>query len=230
MRRRMRWTSLLALGFALLFAVLAALVATGITQSLDVAAISHTRPGDEWGASQLRFSPWMARLDPARMFLLLALTTFGAAAWRRSWSPLVFSVALAGTITVVTLSAKFAVRRADPHGYVTVTGGSYPSGHMIALLACLGGCLLVVWPRVRWWFWTPVVAAAALMTTAQLVSAAHWPSDLLGSWLLALAVLSAASGTRLRQRASGAEPDTPDSLSRGRLTVHQVPAGTPPRN
>jgi membrane-associated phospholipid phosphatase len=76
----------------------------------------------------------------------------------------------------------------------------------VALVVCLGGCLLVAFPRVSWWMWLPLVAAAALLITGLLVAAAHWPSDILGGALLALALVSASSRLTVRRRATGVRP------------------------
>jgi membrane-associated phospholipid phosphatase len=216
----------LALGFATCFVVLAVLVKTGVAQPLDAQAIMLLRPGDAWGPTQVRWSPWMSRLQPDRMYLLLAVTALAASAWRRSPWPALFGAALALASVALTVLVKFALARPDPHGYVTGTGGSYPSGHMVAVLVCLAGCLLLLRPRVRWWWWSPVAVAAALMTTALLVSAAHWPTDVLGAVFLSLALVSVGSSLRLRQRAivSGPSPGgrsgpTPrNSSSRGATT------------
>jgi membrane-associated phospholipid phosphatase len=216
MARRAGRPTWLALCFTGCFVVLAVLVATGVTDSLDTRAIRLLRPNDAWDVTQVRWSPWISRLEPERMYGLLAATALAASAWRRSSGPAVFAAALAGVSVVLTLVTKLALERPDPHGYVTGSGGSYPSGHLVAVVVCLAGCLLLVWPRVRWWAWSPVAIAAALMTVAMLVSAAHWPTDVLGGVFLSLAVVSAASGLRLRQRAFGRAPR--NASSRGATT------------
>jgi membrane-associated phospholipid phosphatase len=213
---RGRGPTRLAVGATIGFALLALLVATGATHAVDVAVVERLRPGDAWGPAQVRWSPWMSRLQPEHMYLLLAATAAAAAAWRRSWWPLLFGAALAAVSASLTLLAKVAFERPDPHGWVTASGGSYPSGHVVALLVCLSGCLLLVWPRVRWWGWTPVVAAAALLSVSLLVSAAHWPTDVLGGALLAVAVVGALSTARLRQLA--VSPTSRKRSSRGATT------------
>lgn len=185
--------------FAAGFVVLAVLVLTGATASFDWWATRHLRPGDVWGPAQIRYSGWMHDLAPPRMYGLLAVAALSAAVWRRSWRPALFAFVVGSTSVVLTLLTKFAFRRPDPHGYLAASGGSFPSGHIIAVVVCLGGCLLVALPRVRWWHWTPVAAATAVMAVALLVSAAHWTTDVLGGGLLALAVVAACSGIPLRR-------------------------------
>ncbi|HET7276669.1 MAG TPA: phosphatase PAP2 family protein [Dermatophilaceae bacterium] len=198
---RVGWPTWLALWFAGLFVALTVLMVTRVTQSLDTQVIHHFRPEDVWGPSQIRVSPWMSRLRPERMYLLLAFTSLVMSLWRRSWWPVVYSTVLAGASMAVTLVVKFAIERPDPHGDVAASGGSYPSGHVVAVVVCLAGCIFVVWPRARWWLWLPMVSATGLMITALIVSAAHWPSDVLAGALLGLAVVTGGSRLRLRRRA-----------------------------
>lgn len=186
-----------------LFILLTALVLLGATQTVDSAVLDRLRPGDAWNDAQVRWVPWMTRLDPQHMFVLLGATSVVVSLWRRSAWPLVSSLVLAAGSTVATVATKLAGHRPDPHGFVTETGGAYPSGHTVALIVCLGGCVLVIWPRVAWWLWTPVVAGAAVLATSLLVCGAHWATDVLGGLLLGVALL--AGGTRLRLLQWGSE-------------------------
>lgn len=195
------WTLWLALGLVLAFLANTALVVTGVSQSLDARAIHALRPGDGWGPAQIRWAPWMSRLRPQHMYLTLAATSLVMSAWRRSLWPLAFGLAVGGGSAALTVLLKLGFHRPDPHGYLASTGGSYPSGHMIAVLTCLGGCLLVVSPRVRLWWWASLVGAAGLMSLSLLVSAAHWPTDIAGGALLAGALLSTLGRSPLRYKA-----------------------------
>ncbi len=193
----------LALACCLLLVVLTVLVVTRATQAVDQSVLDRLRPFDAWGEAQVGWSPWMDRLRPEHMYLLLGAVALGASLWRGSWWPAVLAVVLAGVSAGLALALKAAVHRTDPHGFVTDSGGAFPSGHTVALVVCLGGCLLVLRPRVRWWLWLLVPAAGALLTTSLLVAGAHWLTDVLGGALLGVALLAVGSRLRVRRLAHG---------------------------
>ena len=198
---RVEWPTWVALVLAVVFVGVTVLVVTGVTQSIDSRVVQHVRPNDDWGEAQVVYSPWMGRLRPEHVFLMLAVTSLVLSLWRWSWWPLVFGGVLATATVVITLLIKFSIERPDPHDYVAPSGGSYPSGHMIAVLVCSAGCVLLVWPTMYWWMWVPVLAAGGLMAAALVAAAAHWPTDVVGGALLAVAVVSASSRSELRRRA-----------------------------
>ena len=77
-------------------------------------------------------------------------------------------------------------------------GGAYPSGHIVALLVCLGAIALALhaeapwWSRLAWWL-VAVTKKPSVMAAALLLTAAHWFTDVLGGVLIAVAVLAWAS-------------------------------------
>ena len=171
---------------------------TGATQALDRAAIDWFRPDDEWGTTQQRLLPVIDGLEPARAYALLGLVTVVVCLRRHTWRPAVFAVLVSGTSIGVTSVVKVLTHRVDPHGDVASTGGSFPSGHMVALAACLGCCVLLCFRRARWWHWVLVSVPPAAMAAALLYTAAHWASDVLAGALLAVAALSWAASWPLR--------------------------------
>jgi membrane-associated phospholipid phosphatase len=86
---------------------------------------------------------------------------------------------------------KVWVHRPDPNGGITDTGGSYPSGHMIALVLCGGLGAMLIARRPPWWVWCAVGSVAGLMAVSLLVTTAHWLTDVVGGGLLGVAVIAA---------------------------------------
>jgi membrane-associated phospholipid phosphatase len=169
------------------------LVGSGATQHLDVTVRDLFRPDDVWGDAQVRMVPIVDAFAPPRMFALLALVAVARAVHDRSARPVVQAVLLVGCSVALTGAFKFIVHRPDPHGEMTATGGSFPSGHMVSLIVCLGGSLLIWGIANRWYAWIPVVVLAVGMGLALLYGSAHWLTDVVGGALLALGVLGGAS-------------------------------------
>jgi membrane-associated phospholipid phosphatase len=187
------------------FGVTTALVTAHLTRGIDRATGHLFRPDDDWGPTQLRFDHVVEGLRPERLLILLAAATVLATLLRRSWSPLVLVVPPVVVTACITWAVKVAVHRPDPNGGITDTGGSYPSGHMIALIVCGGLCVLLV-RRTRWWLWCVVVALAGVMAVSLLVTTAHWLTDIVGGTFLGLAVIAATVATGARRWASDQEP------------------------
>ena len=174
---------------AAVFVLTTVLVWSDATERLDRQARDLFRPDDVWGPAQMRLGPLIDGFAPPRMLALLAVVTVAAVAVRRSTRPLLVALVLLLTTIVPAGAVKFAAARVDPHGAMSAVGGSYPSGHMVALIACAGGCLLVWETRVHWFLWVPIAALAIGMALALLYSAAHWLTDVVGGAALAVAAL-----------------------------------------
>jgi membrane-associated phospholipid phosphatase len=180
------------------FVVVTVLALTGATARLDQRLMHWFRPDDEWGDIQQTLLPIIDALEPRRTFLLLGLVAVAVSVRRWSLRPALFVGLVGGAAVVTTMLAKFAVRSADPRGEMSATGGSYPSGHMVGVIVCLGGCVLVLSRTTRWWQWLPVAGIATAMGAALLFTAAHWPSDVLGGALLGVAVVAFAAVLPMR--------------------------------
>jgi membrane-associated phospholipid phosphatase len=175
------------------FLVTTLLVWLGATDRLDLVTRDLFRPDDVWGTPQEKLGPIIDALAPPRMFALLGAVTIVALLARRSVRPVLVALALVVPTLVAAGAVKFLVGRADPHAVMSATGGSYPSGHMVALVACLGGCLLVWETRTRWFYWVPIAFLATWMALAMLYGAAHWLTDVVGGAFLAVGTLGLAA-------------------------------------
>ena len=187
-----------ALVAAAAFGVVLGAVATGATQRFDRAAADWFRPDNEWGTAQVRLGPVIDGLEPRRAYVVLALVTALVCLTRHSWRPAVFAGVVAGFSMAATVAIKVLTHRPDTQGDLATTGGSFPSGHVVALLTCLACCALMCWRRTRWWHWLLVAIPPGVMAAALLYAAAHWVTDVLGGALLAVATICWAASSSLR--------------------------------
>lgn len=174
------------------FAALAVLVEIGATSSFDVRAREYFRPDDVWGDLQIRVDTLVEGLKPERALPLTAVVVLAISAYRRSWRPATYTLLVLGVAGVPALATKVLVARSDPHHEMSSIG-SYPSGHVLVLLTCLGAILMLL-HRPAWWEWLLVAAVDAAMGLALLFQAAHWLTDVIGGVLLGVAALAATSG------------------------------------
>jgi len=172
------------------FTALAFAVHFGVLNNLDMIIREWARPADVWGPAQLWADLVIEGLRPAVLAALLPLFTLGYSIKRRSLRPVAFvSVAALATVAV-TAATKIAVGRLNPHGDVGNDGGSFPSGHTVAVVVCLGLGVLMMRPRVGRWIWLIPAFGGVLMGASMLLQAAHWSIDIAGGGLLASGVLA----------------------------------------
>jgi membrane-associated phospholipid phosphatase len=212
---------LLATGAAAAFLVVTVLMATGTTDPLDVAVRDALRPDDVWGTAQVRVDTVVEGLEPAR-----TLTAYGAfvgvlAWWRQSWLVVVHALALLAVAGVPALLVKRAMERTDPH-HVLSSMGSFPSGHVLVLLVCVGGAVLALRGTAAPLAWTVVALTDLAMALSLLVQAAHWFTDVVAGALLGVAALAA---TAPLAPGPGRRSPAPPAPSRGRRAT---PRSAPP--
>ncbi len=192
-RRREVWLAV-GLGFLAAFLVLAALLADDRIPAVDRDVSNWIRGIDffAWDAmvsvgEALTGSPWGV------------IVWFAAVAgfWASGRPVEAIVLAFAAAIWVPKAIAEELVDRTRPildgiEGSTLAEGGSFPSGHMTAGFAVYG--MLAVIAVVRLQGWRPrafaiFVAAAVLTLSAfsRVVDGVHWPSDVLGGFLLGLA-------------------------------------------
>lgn len=195
-----RWW--LAIGSAGAFTATAVIVHLGLLDSVDSIIRQWARPDDVWGTAQVRADYVVEGLRPPVLAILLAAFTVALCVVRRSFRPAIFVGGVWLVAATLTVATKMAVGRPDTHGAVERFGGSFPSGHTISIMVCLGLAVLVAQSRMRRWVWLIPALGGCLMGVSLVVQAAHWSTDVVGGALLAASVLTAASACRWHEWAA----------------------------
>ncbi|WP_322974668.1 phosphatase PAP2 family protein [Actinacidiphila epipremni] len=143
------------------------------------------------------------------------------------WLPPLAAVLAMAAVPVVVGAVKSAVarpapgkRHLAPHGYA----GFFPSGHTATSSVAIGGAALLVLPLVARPVLRRCLAAAALLLAAAVGAGLvwhgyHWPLDVLASWCLAAALLSAVAAARVVAGLAAAEPAGAGSVVGGEPEV-----------
>ncbi|MGW6939105.1 phosphatase PAP2 family protein [Streptomyces xanthophaeus] len=135
--------------------------------------------------------------DPVTLRLLVALVVFWLLT-RRAWRLAAWAsvTAVAGALTGVLV--KSVVERARPHlpdPVAHAPGFSFPSGHAMTAVTSCAVLLLVLLPLVpRAWHplaWALAVISVVGVGCTRVALGVHWVSDVVGGWLLGLAVVAA---------------------------------------
>ncbi|MEU6758344.1 phosphatase PAP2 family protein [Streptomyces sp. NPDC046685] len=198
---RLLLTAAATAGAAVPFALSLVLVESGwaplyrldraVAERLHQAAVGH--PGWVRVLHVLTDFVW----DPVTMRLLvvlLVLWLLTRRAWRlAAWASV---TAAAGALTGVLV--KTAVERARPHlpdPVAHAPGFSFPSGHAMTAFTSCAVLLLVLLPLVPR-AWQPLPRALAVISVVgvgytRVALGVHWVSDVVGGWLLGLAVVTA---------------------------------------
>ena len=189
---------MVALGCAAAGVALSVLVATGATSRLDrpvsaaavSAALSH---------HSLTALAQVLEQVTQPVWVYLAGLLGSIRCWRSGRHRDAIATVVAGAVaSVASPAVKALLGRARPAldaGLTTAGGGSFPSGHAFASATVAFAVLVLLLPRAR----TPrrallrrVAAGAFLLVVAvdRVWLGAHWPSDVLGGWLFAGAVVA----------------------------------------
>ena len=173
------------------------------------AAVERDVQSVNWGplAVTFVFFSWIgdAKGFVAEVIIFIAILVLNRPAW-------IFAVGSAVSAAWYVVAAHLIVRpRPTTAQVLQVTehpgASSYPSGHtifivtvMVVLMVCLGYRFLP--PRARWLGWLAVVLVVAANAIARMYTGAHWPSDVLGGILIAVAWLSFVAAVYRHPRAS----------------------------
>lgn len=184
---------------------LTALVALGVTDGLDERVRALFRPRDEWGEMQIGVDWIIETFTPVRLLALLGAATVVTTLRRRSWRPVVTIALALAAAAALTAGLKLLVARPDTHGQLTSMWGAYPSGHTVTVLMTGGGLALLRRARPGVFTWVLVGAATTVMSWVLMVQTVHWATDVVGSALVAVLVLSVAMTATLGDPAGEAE-------------------------
>lgn len=190
----------------------------GGARRLHETALAHPA----W-TNTLRFlSDWV--WDPATLRIVVALLT----AWllrRRAWRLAAWAGVTAVASALTGLLVKTVVERARPSltdPVAQAPGFSFPSGHAMTATTSFAVLLLVLLPLVprglpRSLCWGVSVLSVLGVGFTRIALGVHWFSDVVGGWLLGLAVVAsttwafeawrADSGRRRSTVAEGLEPE-----------------------
>jgi membrane-associated phospholipid phosphatase len=179
------------------FLVLAALT-IGAWAPLDAVDTAISEAFRAWGAGRpgliavVRVATDVATTIPYLTAGLLTATTL----WVRGKRPAArFVAATAVAVPVLwSLMHLLLVHARPADGFVTVASNGFPSGHTSNAAAAALVVVILARPGTRRGRVVLVTAAllfGLIIALSRLMLLAHWPSDVLGGWLLVLAVVPA---------------------------------------
>ncbi|MCZ4124372.1 phosphatase PAP2 family protein [Streptomyces sp. H39-S7] len=163
----------------------------GAAENLHRAALDHPA----W-VTVLRFltnGPW----SPTVMRLLVAAVVVWLL-YRRAWRLAAWAAVTSALSSSIGVLVKVAVERARPQlpdPVAHAPGYSFPSGHAMTATTSCGILLLVLLPlvprRLRPLAWAAAVVSVVGVGYTRVALGVHWASDVVGGWLLGLALLIA---------------------------------------
>ncbi|MFJ3633034.1 phosphatase PAP2 family protein [Streptomyces sp. NPDC090112] len=172
--------------------------------------------------------------DPVTMRLLVAALVVWLLT-RRAWRLAAWAGVTATAGAAIGFLVKNVVERARPHlpdPVADAPGFSFPSGHAMAATTSCAVLLLVLLPLVpRAWRplpWALAVTAVVGVGYTRVALGVHWVSDVVGGWLLGIAVVTATTLVFEAWRADTGRPRTAvnDGLE-PELTTTPDPEATP---
>ena len=190
---RVELVAAIAIGVAVVaFAVLALLARTTPYFWFDV-PITLALQSVHWPplATFLQAISWLGL--PPQSNVIFGVLIVGLAVMGRRWEAAGLLVAAVGSIGLWYLVAPMVARPRPTADLVNVVGqishGSFPSGHVTNLTAIFGYLCFLVYTALRpsWWRRLLLVLCATPVVTvgvARVYVGQHWPSDVLGGYLL----------------------------------------------
>ena len=178
-----------------LFACLAFLVTQGYTAKIDEDGILLLRgntptaiAGDFWQT----LVAGLTHLGDSIVLAAISVITVGLLYWRNQKQAAHWFLLAAGGSFVITAAAKWAFGRDRPEiveQIVSASSASFPSGHTLrsavvySLLAYL--CLKVSSKRMNYIIFAIASCIILINGISRVYLGVHWPTDIVGAWLIA---------------------------------------------
>ncbi|MEX0748577.1 MAG: phosphatase PAP2 family protein [Candidatus Saccharimonadales bacterium] len=177
--------TVLAIGFAQLLEE----VHEGDTMYLDKIVLQQIGQSitDSWN----RFYSIATRFGGTPFITLATIVLLYVLLWQRWYYRAVFMVVNVVGAGVATTAIKLLVGRERPSLWeriVEETSYSFPSGHAVGSMALAISLVVICWPTR--WRWSVVIFSTLyvlIIGYSRLYLGVHYPTDVIGGWLLALA-------------------------------------------
>lgn len=182
-----------AIGFLLLFALI-----IGDWTPLDRLDTTLSERAREYGSARPDAIEIQRQItDAAATEVFFAVGLASAVVLLLRWRAYAAAALIAAVFVAVPvvwgLFHALAHRPRPEDGFVHLTSNGFPSGHAANSAAVALVAVLLLWPRVRRLGRVLAVAVAAVFAlvigATRVTLLAHWPSDVIGAWLLVLAVV-----------------------------------------
>jgi membrane-associated phospholipid phosphatase/protein tyrosine phosphatase (PTP) superfamily phosphohydrolase (DUF442 family) len=145
---------------------------------------------------------WTTRSGSVKLIVFLTvLTAFG---WglTKKWRDAAFLLVTVGGALALDWAFKNGLHRIRPHLWESPAPEfdfSFPSGHSTGTMSFVAALVVILWKtRWRWAIFFGGIFYVAAVGCSRLYLGVHYPSDVLGGWLLALAWASGINGLRLQ--------------------------------
>ncbi len=173
------------------FALIAALVVSGVSATLDTAvnsglAAQRTAAATDFFRGYTGAGQWFV-ITAAAVAVIATLT-----ATSRRRAAVFLGVAVGAALLLDPLLKVVFGRTRPPAGNAAtvVSGLAFPSGHSLASATLALAVVVVAWPT-RWRLPAAAVSLtfAVLMGLSRVYLGVHWLTDVLGAWTLAVAIV-----------------------------------------
>ncbi|MEP6760420.1 MAG: phosphatase PAP2 family protein [Sporichthyaceae bacterium] len=181
-----------------------------VANDLHGAVLGHSTTVDLLDLGSVVLDPFVFRA----VVVLVAGWLWWRGARRLAWWALV-TMAIGGVLGVVLKHLVERTRPAFPEPVATASGYSFPSGHALNSLLCVGIVILVFLPVLertgRLVAYTLGAALVLLTGYDRIALGVHYVSDVAAGWVVALACLAGTSAAfEIWRREQGRRPSTVD--------------------